>query len=314
MHHLPLALRITGGALKQLIIIHTDDYQNWKLGNSHPTSGSRYINALKLILETAAHRGIDLEVREPSGRDIRPLLESIHDPEYVGKVIDRYECSQWDGVNVTLARLSQLLASGTLDALDTLLLGETLTAVHLPGAKHHAQRDYGSGYCVFADFALAAKIATERNLKVAILDFDAHHGDGTENLTRDNPNVLTYSIHEWGIFPGTGVADDAENFVYNRPLDRNATTGQTLIDLCEEFCELAKDFKADVAFIAAGADGHLLDPLANLPWVSADYVAANQLIRESMPTMPILVGGAGGYRPDDATPETWRDVVLSIAS
>lgn len=300
--------------MKQLIIIHIDEYRNWTLSTSHPTNGNRYINALKLISDDVANLGIDTEIREPSQRNVRPLLETIHDLDYVAEVIDAHTCSQWMGANETLSQLAQLLASGTIDALEALINGETLTAVHLPGAKHHAQFDHASGFCVFADFALAAKIATEENLKVAILDFDAHHGDGTENLTRENLNVLTYSIHEWGIFPGTGKNDDIENFVFNRPLDRNETTGQTLIDFCEEFCTMAMDFQADIVFIAAGADGHKLDSLANLPWVSEDYIAASRLIREKLPAMPILIGGAGGYRPDDATPETWRDVVISICS
>lgn len=143
--------------------------------------------------------------------------------------------------------------------------------------------------------------------------FNAIISENTENLTRENSNVLTYSIHEWGIFPGTGQSDDIGNFVYNRPLDPHETTGQTLLDSCEELCDLAKEFNADLVFIAAGADGHVSDPLANLPWVSKDYVAASRLIREKLPNMPILIGGAGGYRPDDATPETWRDVVISIS-
>lgn len=300
--------------MRQLIIIHEDRYRNWTLSESHPTNGNRYTNALKLIRESVAVAGIDMDVVEPSRTDIRGLLETFHDPAYVSDVLDNHQCSQWSGRNETLSNLAQLLASGTLDALNLLLEKQTLTAVHLPGAKHHAQFDHASGFCVFADFALAAKVATDKGLKVAILDFDAHHGDGTENLTRENPNILTYSIHEWGIFPGTGKEDDAENFIFNRPLSPKETTGQTLIDLCEEFCRLALDFHADVVFIAAGADGHLLDPLANLPWVSEDYVAASTLVRRLLPAMPILIGGAGGYRPEDATPETWRDVVIGLVT
>ena len=94
-------------------------------------------------------------------------------------------------------------------ALESLLNNEADLAIHLPGAKHHAQYDHSSGFCVFNDFAIAADIATkDHGLKVAIIDIDAHHGDGVENLTRENPSVLTFSIHESGIFPGTGNSDE----------------------------------------------------------------------------------------------------------
>jgi len=257
---------------------------------------------------------IELDVREPSERDIRSLLERVHAPDYVEKVIDTNESYEWMGSNETLSRLAQTLASGTLDALDLLLQGETLTAVHLPGAKHHAQYDHSSGFCVFADFALAADIATEQGLKVAILDFDAHHGDGTENLTLENQNVLTYSIHEKGLFPGTGLSDISDKFAFNRPLVASETTGETLKELSLEFCDMAKEFGADIVFIAAGADGHTSDPLSNLPWEVSDYIITAQAIRESLPQMPLLVGGAGGYQPLDYTPEVWASVAINLVT
>jgi acetoin utilization protein AcuC len=115
--------------------------------------------------------------------------------------------------------LAALFAGGTLQAIELLLKGDCKIAIHFPGAKHHAQYDHSSGFCVFADLAIAADIATkDYGKKVAILDIDAHHGDGTENLTADNPAVLSFSIHQYGIFPGTGFEDIPEKNVYNFPL------------------------------------------------------------------------------------------------
>ena len=300
------------GNMKDLVLIHTDNYQNWTLGTHHPTHGIRYVNAYNNIVKVVEVANIELDVREPSKRDIRSLLERIHEPDYVAKVIDTHESDEWMGRNETLSRLAQMLASGTLDALDLLLQGETLTAVHLPGAKHHAQYDHSSGFCVFADFALAADIATDQGLKVAILDFDAHHGDGTENLTLENMNVMTFSIHEKGLFPGTGLADISEKFAYNRPLVARETDGEDLVTLVDEFCNLAKDFSADIVFVAAGADGHKTDPLSNLQWEIRDYELVAHNLRIAFPATPILLGGAGGYQPHDITPKVWAQISLSL--
>lgn len=307
------ALKREENPLSSLILFHSPRHGEWVLGASHPTQGVRYVNAHALIAAACESRGVGLEVREPIGGDVRTLIESVHTPEYVASVLDDHVSDEWVGSDPVLAELAQLLVSGTVDALDSLLAGETLTAVHLPGAKHHAHLDHSSGFCVFNDLAVAAYIATERGLRVAILDFDAHHGDGTEALLRDNPQVLTFSIHQWGIFPGTGGENDPAHHVYNAPLRADQGTGDVLKHYVLNFADLAMDFGAEVVFIAAGADGHHRDPLASLQWENADYIDAMQALRAKLPAMPILMGGAGGYRPHDDTPAVWRDVALSLA-
>jgi acetoin utilization protein AcuC len=239
-------------------------------------------------------------------------LSRVHSPLYIDEVLEEHLTGQWGGARPDLSELAALFAGGTLVALDSLLAGIAKTAIHFPGAKHHAQHDYSSGFCVFADFALAADIATKDFAKrVAILDFDAHHGDGTENLTLDNPNVLTFSIHEKGIFPGTGNICVPENFAYNYPLgdhDGQVEVGkgdEALLRGVSEFCRLANDFKADIIFVAAGADGHAEDPLSSLQFTISGYKAVAQYLRDKFPNTPVLIGGAGGYLPDTRTPEVW---------
>jgi acetoin utilization protein AcuC len=239
-------------------------------------------------------------------------LNRVHSSGYIDEVIESHTTGQWTGPRPDLSELAALFAGGTLVALDALLTGKAKTAIHFPGAKHHAQFDYSSGFCVFADFALAADIATKDfSKKVAILDFDAHHGDGTENLTAGNPNVLSFSIHEKGIFPRTGNNSMAEKLVYNYPLGAEGTEGEigkgdeALLRGVAEFCRLADEFNADFIFVAAGADGHVEDPLSSLQFTIAGYKAVAKYLRKKFPNTPILVGGAGGYLPDSRTPEVW---------
>ena len=251
----------------------------------------------------------------------RAELERVHSSQYLDEVLTEHRSSQWSGPRPDLAELAATFVGGTLTALDLLLQGATTTAVHFPGAKHHAQYDYSSGFCIFADFALAADIATkDHGKRVAILDIDAHHGDGTENLTTDNPNVLTYSIHERGIFPGTGNENYPEKNVYNLPLHSPARAEDlgkgdaALLNGVHLFLKLAKEFEADLIFIACGADGHQEDPLSSLQFTVDGFREAAQLIRSTFPDMPILIGGAGGYLPDSRTPEVWANFAHSIST
>ncbi len=248
-------------------------------------------------------------------------LSRVHSPQYIDEVLESHTTGQWTGTRPDLSELSALFTGGTLVALDALLTGQAKTAIHFPGAKHHAQYDYSSGFCVFADFALAADIATKDfSKKIAILDFDAHHGDGTENLTSENPNVLSFSIHEKGIFPGTGNSSIAQKSVYNYPLGDLGTEGEigkgdeALLRGVLEFCRLADEFNADLIFVAAGADGHLEDPLSSLEFSLKGYRAAATLLRQRFVDIPFLVGGAGGYLPDSRTPEVWSTFAHTLAT
>jgi acetoin utilization protein AcuC len=300
-------------------LIHSDQYANWVFDPTHPTQGRRFINAKNFLAEQMAGTNSPLVTVEPRSAT-RAELNRVHSSEYIDEVLESHTTGQWAGARPDLSELAALFAGGTLVALDALLTGKAKTAIHFPGAKHHAQYDYSSGFCIFADFALAADIATKDfSKKVAILDFDAHHGDGTENLTVDNPDVLTFSIHEMGIFPGTGNESEPLKMVYNYPLGSNVE-GQNpnkddsaLFDGVTEFCRLADQFKPDLLFIACGADGHAEDPLSSLQFSIDGCREVASRIRCAFPQVPILVGGAGGYLPDSRTPEVWSGFAHQIA-
>jgi acetoin utilization protein AcuC len=277
------------------------------------------MNAKKLFTDSMLEKNLGFTIVEP--RPATPEeLHRVHSAEYVSEVLDSHRSGQWSGVRPDLSEIAALFAGGTLVALDSLLTGKAKTAIHFPGAKHHAQYDYSSGFCIFADFALAADIATkDHGKKVAILDIDAHHGDGTENLTVDNPDIFTFSIHENGIFPGTGNESDPIWHVYNYPLGSKDPAqnpnknDQALIDGVTEFCRLADQFQPDLLLIACGADGHAEDPLSSLQFTLDGYGTVAKMIRSRFPSLPILVGGAGGYLPDTRTPEVWAQFSGQIA-
>jgi acetoin utilization protein AcuC len=190
-------------------------------------------------------------------------------------------------------------------------------AIHFPGAKHHAQYDHSSGFCVFNDFAIAADIATrDHGLNVLILDIDGHHGDGVETLLAKNSQAMTFSIHQKGIFPGTGFESENGNF-YNFPLAAGASD-QNLLDAVDEFIDVVGvreriwDWTPYLLFITCGADGHEEDPLTSLNYSVDGYVQVARKVRNRFPELPILMGGAGGYLPDTRTPEIWAKFALEL--
>jgi acetoin utilization protein AcuC len=302
---------------KPIYLVHADEYKNWIFDPTHPTQGRRFTNARDLLISMA--KAQEIEIVEVLPRlATKSELERVHSPAYINQVLDDHICDEWDGARPDMSHLAALFVGGTLTALDALLTKKTNLAINFPGAKHHAQFDHASGFCIFNDFALAADIATkDYGLNVLILDIDAHHGDGVENLTKDNPKVITFSIHQGGIFPGTGNESEVGRF-YNIPLEEGAGD-QELLAAIDEFINMAStrdqmaDWRPDILFITCGADGHEEDPLTDLAYSVAGYVSAVTQVKERFPDLPILLGGAGGYLPDSRTPEIWAKVAISLA-
>ena len=300
---------------KPIYLVHEDEYMNWIFDPTHPTQGRRFINARDLLISIAKLQTIEIIEVLPR-LATKTELQRVHSPAYIEQVLEEHISDEWDGSRPDMSHLAALFVGGTLTALEALLAKKTNLAINFPGAKHHAQYNHASGFCIFNDFALAADIATEdHGLKVAIIDIDAHHGDGVENLTRENPNVLTFSIHEEGIFPGTGDSDQPENNVFNFPLSTSITSlgDSALLAGINRFIPIASAYQPDLLFITSGADGLAEDPLTNLQYTVEGYAAAASLLAKAFPDTPKLMGGAGGYLPDTGTPEVWAAVAGEIS-
>lgn len=296
-----------------LLVVHHPKYEKWAFSTTHPTQGRRFVKAFEHTVELANKRGLLLDVIRPR-LATRDELETQHSRDYVSSVIDYGECNEWSWSRPELGKLAQLMAGGTMVALEALKDGETLTAVNFAGAKHHAQYSHSSGFCVFADFAIAAHHAYyEYDWKTLVIDIDAHHGDGTENLTTNDDGIMTWSIHQEGIFPGTGNTSSPKNHVYNRPLPDGAGDSELLDAIRSAIQNEFREFAPDLIMIAGGADGHETDPLSGLRYSVEGIAEAMREIRYAYRGTPMLFGGAGGYQPDTFTPLIWAEAVTTLA-
>jgi len=301
-----------------IALVCSDEYANWVFSENHPTQGRRFTIAEKRLRELAKEQGIGLTGIIADYLPSVEQLEYAHSAEYVSQVLELGICDEWMGKRKDLGRLAQRMAGGSLLAVQALLRQHALIAVNFAGAKHHAKRDHSSGFCVFADFVIAARYALEtdtwlRVKRIAILDIDAHHGDGTEELLAQNQSVLTFSVHDRSIFPGTGHNDDPDRQIYNRALPANSGDAELHVAV-QDFTGIAKTFDPDMIFVAIGADGLAGDPLSTLNYTIEGMEAAIKQVRLAFPNTPILFGGAGGYQPDGETPQAWARMVMAAAT
>lgn len=233
---------------------------------------------LASIVGELKRRDLWRDVRAPSPATPEDL-ERVHAPAYLQGVRTREDGrvdpetplhpETWD-----IATLA--VGAAVLAAESCLEGGATLAIVRPPG--HHAGPDYGGGFCFLNNVAVAAARLVSSGHRVAVLDYDAHHGNGTCDIFYGVPEVLYVSVHETGIFPGTGPADavgegEGRGFTVNIPLRSRCGDATYALARDRLIDPIVRAFQPGAILVSLGVDAHYLDPLTSLTLSSPGYQA-----------------------------------------
>jgi len=284
-------------------IITTDTYLNHDTGKDHPERADRVtivINHLKKL------KSRNLIWKKPTKFDFK-YLRLAHGKNYLKSVNDAFPTlgvNFLDGDTI----LSPGSKEATRDAVGSIIVAidgvmnkdfrNAFCAVRPPG--HHAEKEKAMGFCVYNNVAVGAHYLLEKyNLhKVAIIDFDVHHGNGTRDIFYNNEEVLYISSHQYPYYPGSGAANEkgSKDNVLNVPLVAG-TQSHEFLNAYDSIFQKLKEFKPEFILLSAGFDAHKDDPLAQINLKSKDYytltkrimVVAKNLCDEKV--VSILEGG-----------------------
>lgn len=316
------------GAPPRAALVWDPTLATYRFRPGHPLNPRRLELATSLIDRLGLAGGADFPIVAPRAAT-EDDLRTVHDPSYVDAVrrLSSPGAHPLEGMRWGLGTEDTPLVPG-MHAMGLAVVGATLTAAELvmggrarraftpAGGLHHAMRDRASGFCVYNDLAVAAEwMKRAHGARVMVVDFDAHHGDGTQALFYDDPEVLTVSYHESGVylFPSTGFTEeigsgDGTGYSVNVPLEAHTGDDSWITVFRDLVPELAAAFRPDVLLVQCGCDGHAWDPLAHLRATTNLYPALLGTLSEVADAHcdgRIVATGGGGYAVQTVVPRAW---------
>ena len=255
-----------------LVVISSKRFVDHVTPAGHPERPER---AQALSAVAAAFKEQGGEVIEPRAATDEDLLR-VHTQEHVDAIFaTRGKATMIDEDTFTSPdsdEIARLAAGAVLTGVDRVLDGpkgsRALALVRPPG--HHAEADRAMGFCLYSNIAVGAAYARSRGCaRVAIVDYDVHHGNGTQWTFYEDPTVLFVSSHQYPFYPGTGAASEKGRgeglgFTLNIPLDAGAKDDEIERKYAEQVIPALRNFKPDLLMISAGFDAHEMDPLGQL--------------------------------------------------
>jgi acetoin utilization deacetylase AcuC-like enzyme len=269
-----------------LTIIHSPRIADHLTPPGHPERPERAETMTRVVERFRADGGRVIEPRRATDDD----LHRVHTPEYVRSItatggravmLDADTFTSPDSEDI-----ARLAAGAVLVGVDAVLEARSgsraLAVVRPPG--HHAESDRAMGFCLYNNVAIGAAYARSRGCeRVAILDYDVHHGNGTQRTFYEDPTVLFVSSHQYPFYPGSGGADETGRgagvgFTLNLPLAAGTRDAEVIARYEQEALPLVERFRPSLMMVSAGFDADERDPLAGLRMTSAGFRSLTALL------------------------------------
>ena len=271
-------------------IYHDDFLKHW-MPPGHPECRERLTAIHSHLDRTGLINQLTIIQPRPAGKEEICL---VHEQRYVEAIIEF--CRQGGGsldadtyAGPDSERAALLAAGAAVTAVDEVVSGNVSScfcAVRPPG--HHAEAGHAMGFCLFNNIAVAAAWAIKEKQipKVAIVDWDVHHGNGTQNMFYNNPNVLYISLHQYPHYPGSGSASergqgDAQGTTLNIPMSSGSGDGEYLEAFEKSVLPAINQFGPSLIMISAGFDSHADDPLSMIDLSDECFGSMTGMLKES---------------------------------
>ena len=268
-------------------LITSNTYQNHDTGPGHPEQIAR-VSVINQNLKKYNNKNILWKKPSIITDDI---IEDVHDASYVDLVKNSFPAkglSSLDGDTIISpgSKKATFDAAGSvisaIDGVQNKEFKSAFCSVRPPG--HHCNQNKAAGFCILNNIAIGAKYLLKKYSynRIAIIDFDVHHGNGTQDIFYDDKNVLFISTHQYPYYPGTGSEKEKGKYnnICNIPLPAGTTSEEYLVAF-EYALKRLKEFRPEFVLISAGFDGHVADPLAQLKLNTNDYYEITKRILET---------------------------------
>lgn len=258
-------------------LITSDTYQNHNTGDGHPEKIDRVTSVIENFKKINNKK---LIWKKPNNFD-SSLLIKTHSLDYINFVDQSFPANGFaflDGDTIvspgskdaTKDAVGSIISA--IDGVENKEFKNAFCAVRPPG--HHAEKNKAMGFCIYNNVAVGANYLIEKYKynKIAIIDFDVHHGNGTQNIFYDNDKVLYLSTHQYPYYPGSGTENEKGKFnnIFNIPLEAG-TNSEQYLNAYEHILNKINQFKPEFILFSAGFDAHKDDPLAQLYLQTEDF-------------------------------------------
>ena len=272
-------------------LIHHPIYQKHDTGIGHPETARRYevvMNALEN--DKKLWESLDVSQAEPAAKG---LILAAHTKDHFKRVEDAFANGVENLDADTIISMhsfdaARAAAGGACRAVDLVMSGDAknaFCAARPPG--HHATSEHAMGFCLFNNAAIAARYAQNKYKeieRVAIVDWDVHHGNGTQGIFFDDPTVFFFSMHQYPWYPGSGSRGETgfgrgKDFTLNVPVKAKTPAKEQLRMFDNALNDIRRNFTPDLILISAGFDAHETDPLGQLKLLDEDFVKMTRTVK-----------------------------------